>query len=358
MGLDVNDVAWRRSLGLSAAVLALACGGPAEATETGDGESSTSVETGEVSGSESASESGDASSTGGGSEATTGDEGGGETGGEPFVLVVETRLEGDAFVVDTNLPARVDACATLPELGAPCEDLDEDGLVDAWEDVMLDRLRPVQRMDEQEQLFDDPNFVLANVGRVVPFGPANYHAYLMLGYTKDFGSCGVSSHNGDSERVAWRLEDHADGMAGAAIVRAVYTAAHEGTISDGGRIVEGGDMATLTYTSVYDAGEPRWVVFPSADKHASYPTLDACESVSIVPCLDEDCGPDGVGNVADFDRIPDFVNAGEEAAPRVTSLDAIGFPGDEAWADQDFCGGLGGTGCSSPVREKLLNNPF
>jgi hypothetical protein len=100
------------------------------------------------------------------------------------------------------------------------------------------------------------------------------------------------------------------------------------------------------------------VVFPSQDKHATYVSIDVCENISPVPCLDEDCGPDGVANPSEYDLLPPFVNAGEEAHPRVTDLTMIGFPGDSAWADQDFCGGLGGGGCSSAVREKLLSDPF
>jgi hypothetical protein len=32
--------------------------------------------------------------------------------------------------------------------------------------------------------------------------------------------------------------------------------------------------------------------------------------------------------------------------------------GDSAWAEQNFCGGLGGTECSSPVRDKRIADPF
>ena len=59
-----------------------------------------------------------------------------------------------------------------------------------------------------------------------------------------------------------------------------------------------------------------------------------------------------------FDRLPPFVHAGEEATPIVDDLTDLGFDGDSAWADQPFCGGLGPNGCSSPVREKLLVDPF
>src|SRR4051812_25490754 len=64
-----------------------------------------------------------------------------------FVLDVHTALAADgALVLHTNLPARDGDCTVLP--GAPCGDLDGDGLTDAWEDVVLDRLRPVLRLDE------------------------------------------------------------------------------------------------------------------------------------------------------------------------------------------------------------------
>ena len=42
----------------------------------------------------------------------------------------------------------------------------------------------------------------------------------------------------------------------------------------------------------------------------------------------------------------------------VGDLGPVGFPGDDAWADQDFCGGLGGSVCSSSVRSKLVTDPF
>jgi hypothetical protein len=42
----------------------------------------------------------------------------------------------------------------------------------------------------------------------------------------------------------------------------------------------------------------------------------------------------------------------------VSDLGPVGFPGDDAWADRRFCGGLGGEECSSSVREKLVVDPF
>ncbi|MCB9751059.1 MAG: hypothetical protein H6713_13805 [Myxococcales bacterium] len=59
-----------------------------------------------------------------------------------------------------------------------------------------------------------------------------------------------------------------------------------------------------------------------------------------------------------YDLLPASHNAGEQRSPRLTALDELGFPGEDAWADQPFCGGLGGRTCASSVREKLLLDPF
>jgi hypothetical protein len=278
------------------------------------------------------------------------------TTGGPFVLEVHTELTDDGrLALRCNLPPSVEECAAID--GAPCEDADEDSLADAWEDAALERLRPLRRLDEGEPLVDDASAVLADVGRVVRLDD-RYRIFVMLGFSEDYGSCGFTAHSGDSERVALDLEAWPDGGAGGVSVVGAYTAAHEGTASDSGRVFTGDDLQELVFDLDPEYREPRWVVFSSAAKHATYGSVEICENVSMVPCIDEDCGPDGVADPAAFDRLPEFVNAGEEAAPRVTDLGDVGFPGDDAWADQDFCGGQGGTSCSASVREKLLVDPF
>jgi hypothetical protein len=277
---------------------------------------------------------------------------GGQGGG--FVLSVHTEVDPAAgLVLRTNLPAMMSDCAAA--VGAPCADLDQDGLTDGWEDVVLDRLRPIQRLDEDEALVSDATAVLADVGRVALVGQ-EVHVFIMLGYSKDYGSCGFTAHDGDSERVALALSLLGD--AGDARVEQAYTAAHEGTATDHSRLFATADLPDLVYENDPALAEPRWVVFPSQDKHGTYATIDICENISVVPCFDEDCAPDGVADPSLFDRLPTYVNAGEEAHPMVTDLGPIGFPGDDAWAVQDFCGGLGGSPCSDDVRNKLLNDPF
>ncbi|HTJ82121.1 MAG TPA: hypothetical protein VL400_10375, partial [Polyangiaceae bacterium] len=282
---------------------------------------------------------------------------GGAGQGGAFDVDVHTSLDPNAgLVLTTALPKDVAACRAIP--GAPCADLDGDGLVDAWESIVLERMRPIQRLDEDEQLVNDPAFVLGDVGRVAPVNGL-VHVFIMLGYEKDYGSCGgFTGHNGDSERVALELEAVPGGGPGDVRVKRLYTAAHEGTTADHSRLFATSELSGLAYDADPATGEPRWVVFPSSDKHGTYATIDICEGISVIPCFDEDCAPDGVANPADYDRLPPFVNAGEETMPLVSDLTALGFPGDDAWAVQDFCGGLGGTGCSDDVRNKLLNDPF
>lgn len=344
-------------------LLCLACGSPGTVGETGGSSSEATTTTGEP-GSESGAATGTtdiaSSSTGlapttSGGEASSG--GSGEaSGGAMFVPDCHTQLlPGPRLGFVCDLPFAVDDCAALAN--APCEDLDADGLVDAWEDLALAALRPLRRLDEAEQLLTDPTAVTGDVGRVFAVGE-RLRIHVMLGYSIDYGSCGFTGHNGDSERVALDLLADPDAGPGGARVVGAYTAAHENTASDHGRVFVDADLDQLVYSVDAETSDPRWVVYPSADKHATYATIAICENISAIPCLDEDCGPDDVDDPATFDLLPAFVNAGEATAPRATELSVVGFPGEQAWADQDFCGGLGGTGCSSPVREKLLVDPF
>lgn len=343
-----------------ALVIACGDGSPPPAGEGSSGASSGSA--GSTSGPTTAAPTGSSGTEAGSAtgDGTTSDEPtGDETSTAPFVHEFHTLLTDDGrLALHSNLPPAVDACAALPLADAPCDDLDADGLVDAWEDVVLDRLRPLRRLDEAEQAVDDPAFVFADVGRVATAADGSYRLLVMLGYSFDFGSCGLTSHNGDSERVALALVPWPAEGDGGVVIEQAYTAAHEGTATDHGRRFAGDELAQLVLTPDPVVGEPRWVVFPSADKHATYATIEICEGISPIPCLDEDCGPDDVPDPAMFDVLPLSFNAGELATPRLTDLTVAGFPGDDAWAEQDFCGGLGGTGCSAPVRDKLLVDPF
>lgn len=281
----------------------------------------------------------------------------------PFALAVAVERRGAAagWTLTTNLPARVEACAALPVAAPPCADRDADGLVDAWEDLVLAHLRPLVELDEDEALVGDATARLVQLARVAPRAgaPDEIIAFIVLAYSIDYGSCGgFTGHAGDSERVALRLARPAGGGPGDVEVIAHYTTGHEGTSNDQSRIWAGAARAELVDLVDPTSGAPRWVVFASADKHATYGTLAQCEGVSIVPCFDEDCGADGVADPAAFRRLPVVHNVGEPGRRLIDDLTAVGFPGDTAWGARDFCGGRGGTTCSSPIRDKLTADPF
>lgn len=280
----------------------------------------------------------------------------------PFALTVTvSRGAGGGMAVTTNLPARVAACRALAVTDPPCADRDGDGLVDAWEDLILDRLRPMVRFDEDESLIGDRSARLVELARVAPVTGADLEVvvFIALAYSIDYGSCGgFTGHNGDSERVALHLAAPVGGGPGDVAVVAAYTTGHEGTANDQSRIWRGAGLAELVTVPDPSSGAPRWVVFPSADKHATYGTLAQCEAVSVVPCFDEDCGPDGVADPAGYQQLPAIHNVGEPGRRLIDDLTAVGFPGDTAWGARDFCGGRGGTSCSAPLRDKLIVDPF
>ena len=347
----------RLTFALLAAVTAAACGEPPPA-ETGAGAGTATGAGGQ--GGEGG-QAGGATTTPSTTDSTSSSTSTTTPSKPPFRLQASTSLDAaGALALTTNLPALSADCQSAPFDGTPCADLDEDGLADAWEDLVLDRFRPLLRFDEDESLLGDDSAVVHDVGRValVSTAPVRVRAFIMLGYSRDYGSCGFTSHNGDSERVALDLSAAEAGGPGDVVTVGAYTAAHEGTATDHGKVFLGGDLSQLVHEDDPATGEPRWVVFPSQDKHATYATIDICEDISAIPCFDEDCGPDGEPDPAAFDLLPGIVNAGEDAHPLVTDLGPFGFTGEDAWADQKFCGGLGGAGCSSAVREKLLDDPF
>jgi hypothetical protein len=323
-----DNPGWMRRPG-SIFLLCVACGGPTGvAGETGTGGSTTgssSVSSGEggttgapTTGANTSTTDGPGSTGGSGSLDDSGGSGdSGESGGT-FVPDCHTQLKRGRLAFVCNIPSAKAGCDELA--AAVCEDVDEDGLTDGWEDALLAAMRPLRRFDEAEMLLADATAVMGDVGRVAAVGE-HFRVYVMLGYHLDYGSCGVSGHNGDSERVVLDLVRDPEGGAGGTIMAGAYTAAHEGTVNDHGMV-------------------------------------EICENISLIPCLDEDCAPDDVDDLALFDVLPPWINAGEEAAPRATELSVVGFPGEQAWVEQDFCGGLGGTGCSSPVRTKLTVDPF
>lgn len=235
-----------------------------------------------------------------------------------------------------------------------CVDQDADGLSDAFEDELLAAVVPSMRADELEPALASADWGVAAVGRVMPVDASTLRVFIMLGWQEDYGwlsgGCvdtfgeGFTAHPGDSERVVVTLVATPDG--GWALHQA-YTAAHEFTPDDQSAIHDG---TALEFTA-----EPRWRVYSSLAKHGTYISHAACEGVTEGICtVDEACGLD-----ANDERVPMVVNAGEPSAPRVTDLSSLGFPGDDAWAEQLFCGGqTRSEACVDGVHNKLTQDPF
>lgn len=284
----------------------------------------------------------------------------------------------------SEFPTDLSSCQSeLGEAGGRCTDDDHDGLVDDWELLLLAKLRPIVRMHPTEPLLGDYASSVYLVGRVTPMDGAlnKFFVPMVLAYSKDYGSCTVGEHFGDSERVVLRVErDERDPFL--FVVTGAYTAAHEGTVTDGSeRFVDSG-LSGLTLADDPVSQMPRWLVFSSRSKHATYATKRLCDAHASGPCVAEACPPDDPDRSVDL--LFDVVNAGEPStaengdlwsrASRTLAHDGWRYADFEnayvnlnglfdeyAWRSQGYCGGhlLGSRkGCASALEEKLTQNPF
>ncbi len=268
---------------------------------------------------------------------------------------------GGALTFRSSVPADAPTCAATTGGAGLCADADADDLVDFWEELLLDRLRPLVRMHADEPLFRErEDFfrspMVLGVGRVTPARetPGRIRAFVLLVYDRDYGRCSVAGHRGDVERVVYDLARTEDGVT----VVGVYTAAHEYTPFDGSRALYGERLQELELVEDRVSGDLRPVVYASAGKHATYVSRRACGAHGAVPCQRESC-PGEAG--ADRALLFPIFNAGEPGRPLpLLSRLNVNF---EAWAPVPFCG-FGpvfhpdNTRCVAPVEEKLRKDPF
>lgn len=273
-----------------------------------------------------------------------------------------TRAPDGAFRVQTSIAARCDGC----------KDDDRDGLNDEWEDAVLAKMTPLVTFDEDEPLMKSDNRdAFAAIGRVFasPESRDRVVVSVVLLYARDYGAANpvcfnAHDHAGDAERAAIELEITGGGSA---VSRAAYTTGHEGTEDDQTTIVRDGEQKRLE-----DVGG-RWRVYSSQKKHATYMTKEHCESARFHKwthqfCASEDCAPDKMSDddKARFTRLPKVLNVGEPDAPRRENddLSGLGFSGVRAWSEERFCGGVTGLSdedrakCPDGLETKLRKNPF
>jgi len=273
-----------------------------------------------------------------------------------------TRGDDGALKLTTPLVARVEACQ-----GA-CVDADGDGLVDAWEKLVLDRLHPAVTFDEDEPLLDKDD-AFAALGRLYARDATHLTAIVLLVYAQDYGApnwlCfGASKHPGDVERVALDLELVGKGDV---VVKNAFTTGHEGTEDDQSHVWKTAELKKLeVIDDALSGGEPRWRVYASQSKHATYVSKEHCENVRLAKlthrfCVNEDCAPDRVRDQAKYTKLPSIVNAGEPGKPIVDDLGPLGFKGERAWSEAKFCGGVKTSPneeCPPSIKSKLLLDPF
>ena len=164
------------------------------------------------------------------------------------------------------------------------------------------------------------------------------------------------------ERVVFELAVVEGNPTSVTRVEAVYTAAHEYTSFDVSSIYQGDDLAALEYSVDPVTTQPRWIVYASAGKHATYASRARCEGRSTLYCARESCSSaDG-----SYELLLPIVHVGEpgntgfiwwsdESTDWWSSYDAV-------WGGNEFCGGNPDSGdrnaCTRSIREKLTRNPF
>jgi hypothetical protein len=267
--------------------------------------------------------------------------------------VVLSASEGGQLSISTTLPA---------EASPGPDDRDEDGLSDAWEDSILDRLRPVIHLADSEPMLEDLQGRVEFMGRLTRGPePGSYRAFVGIGWEIDYGRCSVAGHRGDVERVVYALEEDGPGLLR---VVAVYTAGHEYTSFDSSTVFGEADLGELELVIDPVTTQPRLAVYSSSGKHATYASRSRCER-SDFPCAREDCE-----SGEDLLLLPELENVGEPDSTGAGCQDPLDdrFPecsGLErfAWEGRPFCGfayiSYGDAGnCAPPAREKLVKDPF
>ena len=241
-------------------------------------------------------------------------------------------------------------------------DPDEDGVLQEFEDLAMNQLNPLVELDEREGWrYDRDVDNSVNFVKVTPYPDVWTPRYLLVMYAtawaRDYGRATIPGfdwwneniaikHNGDIEKVVLAFEVKSPTRAELAYV---YTSAHadptlhsgvwsaSGTSCNKGQVKLGFDQ-TICAALEFEGG--RLKVQASQDKHAFYPSADACEDVRLVMRLGTGVGEDCAGGGTE--TFPAY-NVGEKGH---YLMDDIGwlFPGEaitvSSWKPgEGFCGG-------------------
>ncbi len=279
--------------------------------------------------------------------------------------------------------------ASAPFEGATgLRDPDGDGLDQTWEDAVMEAAIPMLELDEEETwLRRQPGHHVVQFVRITPYtatttGQQYILVNIAIAWTADYGrfATGIPAwdeniairHNGDVERVILAYRITSDTTID---LDAVYTSAHGGPTNhsgvwgargqscNDGKVALGPDQ---TICSAIQFTGNRLLLQISQDKHAIYPSPQACEDVRLVLQLalplpfggttgfGEDCGDGPQLVVQSF-------NVGEPNNHIDIDISAI-FPGEQVWGGDGFCGGRGPTydanlPCVGPIDNSLGDPP-
>lgn len=280
--------------------------------------------------------------------------GGAPEGGAPPIgpaTPIETlvsQVNGSLELI-TNLPVTVSDCDERLLIGLSCGDQDGDGLVDQWEDALLESLKPVFRFHVDEPILQDSSPSLLQLGRVsASQSSPDVFLHIVTLFDRAEGLClAFPETRGDLELVVIRLSAQASGayrVTGGLLPPRALT---------GWRTFE----APTTVISDPQVGA-RWVIYSIKNQHTLYLDRDHCtRSTSVCGDL---CGPNSAG-ASSYDRLVEIINVGEPARPLVTGLDSLGYPNEQVWRGGHFCGGASQSRsviCADSSIVELLNRPF
>jgi hypothetical protein len=221
-------------------------------------------------------------------------------------------------------------------------DFDRDSLNDSLEDQLAQSFFPQLWFDSGEDCTapasaSQPGTVLARV-RPHPDDPDRIAITYVTLYREDCGGIfGITKHPGDLEPFAITLAVNPSCPKGYGIVQA-KSVAHAGTATE--------TVDRLPINNICSWGP----IYAAKNKHGVYFSLVSCDAGGL-------WGSDHCGQSF---SLPWLVhNAGEPNAIRLDDLSGVGFPGEFAWQDQNFCGGQGRiSDCPGAIREKLDSEVF
>ena len=199
--------------------------------------------------------------------------------------------------------------SSVPIFGAT-PDEDEDGINDCWENQAMEALNPWIELDEEENLIsgeyhgtrwmearENVGHHVVNFVRVTPYprkeDPKYILFYYIVSWSNDYGRWWFERHAGDTEQLimAWRVIDnytiameciyissHGDCNKHDDLWEAYGVSCNTDPICNYASNIAGYE----TICSELEFKDNRLYLYASEDKHALYPTCQACEATVLV----------------------------------------------------------------------------